>query len=165
MCGEAADRSATVGAWRDAATYASAALEAASALTLADDELAALELRTGRAAFLARDREPAIAHLTVAADLARSCGALGIWGRAVVRLGREAVEDRELHSSTARGLAALEEFISAAGRDEQALRAEAHALQAELYSDRDDLAVGAPPPRDRRGARARGRRRRVPSRR
>ena len=78
--------------------------------------------------------------MTIAADLARSCGALSIWGRAVVRLAREAVEDRELRSSTARGLAALDEFIAAAGDEASALRAEAHALQAELYASRDDLA-------------------------
>jgi class 3 adenylate cyclase len=140
VCGEAAEHSAAVGAWRDAAKYAAAALEAASRLNLADDEIAELELRVGRAAFLARDRDAAITHLTLAAELARSCGALNTWGRAVVRLAREAVEDRELHSSTARSLAALDEFITAAGDDETALRAEAHALQAELCADRNDLA-------------------------
>jgi DNA-binding SARP family transcriptional activator/class 3 adenylate cyclase len=139
VCGKAGDHSAAVGAWRDAAIYASAALEAGSELNLADDELAALELRVGRAAFLARDRDLAITHLTVAAELARSCGALNIWGRAVVRLAREAVEDRDLHSSTSRSVTALEEFIRAADEDEPVLRAEAHALQAELYADRGDL--------------------------
>ena len=64
--------------------------------------MADLELRTGRAAFLARDRDAAMTHLRIATELARSRGALGTWGRAVVRLAREAIEDRELRSSTAR---------------------------------------------------------------
>lgn len=138
-CGEAADYSATMGAWRDAATYAAASLQASSQLHLSDEEVAALELRVGRAAFLARDRESAISHLTIAAELGQACGALGIWGRAVVRLAREAVEDRELRSSTARSLAALDQFITSAGDHEKGLRAEAHALQAELYTDRNEL--------------------------
>ena len=139
VCGAAADHSATVGAWRDAITYASAALDAGSRLVLDDREMAALELRVGRAAFLAHDRNIAITHLTIAVDLARSAGALDLWGRAAVRLAREA-PDSEMHSSTARSLAALDEFIAAAGDEQQALRAEVHALQAELSSDRDDLA-------------------------
>jgi class 3 adenylate cyclase len=79
--------------------------------------------------------------LTIAAELGKSCGALSIWGRAVVRLARDAPGDREMHASTVRSLAALDEFITAAGSDEQALRAEAHALQAELYANRDELAA------------------------
>src|SRR5439155_1428996 len=65
-CGRAADRSAAVGAWLEAARYASVALAAASALEISGSDLAALQFRAGYASLTAGDRETGIACLTTA---------------------------------------------------------------------------------------------------
>ena len=87
---DAADRSAAVGAWRDAATYAAAGLEAARALDLPAEVRAEMHLRAGHTALLARDEPTALAQLEAAVELARECGAVDIWGRALVHLARGA---------------------------------------------------------------------------
>ncbi len=137
VCREASDRAAAMGAWRDALRHALVALAAASEQELDATSLAALQLRAGRAAFLARDRPLAVKHLTGAVELAEASGSLGVWGAAAVRLARESVDDRDRYASTQLALGGLERFLAAAGDEEPALRAEAHALQAEVYSDRD----------------------------
>ncbi len=141
VCGEAADRSATVGAWRDAARYASSALTGAKVLGLDEEELAALEYRAGRAAFLAGDREVGRACLEAAAERARSAGATLTWGHALVTLARERVESTDLAGAIETSLHELAEFLAATGDREPALRAEAHALQAELHTAVGDLAA------------------------
>ena len=138
VCGEAADRSAAVGAWSDAARYAAVALDAAERLDLPDPARAALQLRAGHTALLARDNATALAQLDAAAQRARGCDAIDVWGRAVVHLARERVGTIDLQAAAARSLASLDEFLDA-GAGDIALRGEAHALEGELYFDLGDL--------------------------
>ncbi len=136
-CRRAADRAAAIGAWRVALTHGLVAIEAAEACDLAPKELAELSFKVGKAAALGRDRDLAVRYLAVASDLAESCDALATWGAAAIHLARESVEDREMYASAPLALARVERFLAAAGDAEPALRARAHALEAEIYSDRD----------------------------
>ncbi len=137
-CGDAADRSASVGAWHDAAAYARAALGAAQALDLPHAERAAVRLRAGHTALLARDTARALVDLEAAADEARRCGAVETWGRALVHLARERVGTIELRAAATLSLASVDEFLDL-GVGHAALRGEAHALAAELHFDLGDL--------------------------
>jgi class 3 adenylate cyclase/DNA-binding SARP family transcriptional activator len=137
---DAADGSAAVGAWRDAATYAATALEAAATLDLPAEVRAEMHLRAGHTALLARDEPTAMKQLEAAVELARACGAVDIWGRALVHLSREQIWTTELRTAAARSLARLDEFL-ANGSGDAALRGEAHALEAELYFAVGDLAA------------------------
>jgi class 3 adenylate cyclase/tetratricopeptide (TPR) repeat protein len=133
VCDAAAQRAASIGARRDAARYSAAALRAASNLDLDDEGLAALQLSAGNAAILARDRDAGIAHLTAATESARACGALRSWGASLLHLARERLLTSELRSANAQSLKSLDEFLAAAEEHEPELRAEVHALEAELY--------------------------------
>ncbi|MDQ1476510.1 MAG: hypothetical protein QOE62_1739, partial [Actinomycetota bacterium] len=137
VCGEAADRSAAVGAWRDAAKYAAVALDAAEQLAHSERELTTLQFRAAHAAHLARDLG-AVQQLEAVAERARSCGAIEVWGRALVHLARERVGTLQLQPAVARSLASLDEFLDLAD-DDPALRGEVHALEAELYFDLGDF--------------------------
>jgi DNA-binding SARP family transcriptional activator/class 3 adenylate cyclase len=138
VCGDAADRSAAVGAWRDAARYAAGAFAAAEKLGLPEENLAEMQLRAGHTALLAQDSDIALALLGAAAERARLCGAVNVWGRAVVLLARERVGTVDLQAAAARSLASLDEFLDH-GHGDAALRGEAHALEGELYFDLGDL--------------------------
>ncbi|MDQ1381474.1 MAG: hypothetical protein QOJ71_2193, partial [Actinomycetota bacterium] len=137
VCGEAADRSAAVGAWRDAAKYAAVAVDAAEQLGHSERELTTLQFRAAHAAHLARD-VGAVQQLEAVAERARSCGAVDVWGRALVHLARERVGTLQLQPAVARSLASLDEFLDLAS-DDPALRGEVHALEAELYFDLGDF--------------------------
>ncbi|MCU1465047.1 MAG: transcriptional regulator [Actinomycetia bacterium] len=137
VCGEAADRSAAVGAWRDAAKYAAVAVDAAEQMAHSERELTTLEFRAAHAAHLARD-VGAVQKLEAVAERARSCGAADVWGRALVHLARERVGTLQLQPAVARSLASLDEFLDL-GSDDPALRGEVHALEAELYFDLGDF--------------------------
>ena len=140
-CGSAADRSAAIGAWLQAARYASVALEAADRLGLSDDELAAVQFRAGYASLTAGDREAGIRYLELALETARSCDAIAIWGLALVHLGRLGYLTTELRATNRRSLRELDEFLDVAGGRDPRIRAEVHALESELYSGINEIAA------------------------
>jgi class 3 adenylate cyclase len=140
-CGRAADRTAAIGAWREAARYASAALGAAAHLESSGEQLAALQFRAGYAALAAGDRDTGIAHLRAAAESARSCDAITIWGRALVHLGRLGILGTDLRAANMRTLQELDEFLAVADEREPGIRAEVHALESELYSGMNEIAA------------------------
>jgi class 3 adenylate cyclase len=140
-CGAAADRTAAIGAWLEAARYASVALAAAADLDLPDEDVAALELRAGYASLTAGDRPTGIDCLSRAAETARSCDAIAIWGRALVHLARLGSLTTEIRGTHMRILHQLDEFLAVAGDRDPRIRAEVHALESELYSDINDIAA------------------------
>ena len=139
-CGRAADRSAAIGAWLEAARYASVALAAASDLDLPAEELAALQFRAGYASLTAGDRPTGIACLSRAAETARSCDATATWGRALVHLSRLGILTTDLRAANMHSLHELDEFLAVAGAAAPAVRAEVHALESELYSGMNEIA-------------------------
>jgi class 3 adenylate cyclase len=139
-CGRAADRSAAIGAWLEAARYASVALAAASVLDLPAEDLASLQFRAGHASLTAGDRPMGIACLSRAAETARSCDATATWGRALVHLARLGILTTDLRAANMRSLHELDEFLDVAGDSAPAIRAEVHALESELYSGMNEIA-------------------------
>jgi class 3 adenylate cyclase len=140
VCGIAADRSAAIGAWLETARYASTALQAASHLDLAADELAALQLRAGYASVTAGDRDAGVEHLRTAVETARSCDAIETWGRALVYLARLGSLTTDLRTVNMRSLHELDAFLTVAGDRAPAIRAEVHALESELSSNVNEIA-------------------------
>jgi class 3 adenylate cyclase len=138
-CGSAADRSAAIGAWLEAARYAAVALQAGDRLGASGEQLAALQFRAGYASLTAGDPETGIRCLTLATETARSCDAIAIWGRGLVHLARLGSHTNDLRASNVRSLHELDEFLGVAGNRVPAIRAEVHALEAELYSNVNDL--------------------------
>jgi class 3 adenylate cyclase len=139
-CGSAADRSAAIGTWLEAARYAAIALRAGDRLGISGEPLAALQFRSGYASLTAGDREAGVRCLTLATETARSCDAIAIWGRALVHLGRLGVLTTDLRASNVRTLREFDEFFSVAGDRAPAIRAELRALESELYSGMNEIA-------------------------
>jgi DNA-binding SARP family transcriptional activator/class 3 adenylate cyclase len=139
VAGSAADRAAAIGAWTDAARYAAAAVEAAAALDLPDEEIAAYAYRAGRGAMLAREIDAATKYLSQAAEMAKACGALALWGRTILRLVRHWKEIDDPNAAVQRGVREIDAFFDIAGSVEAPLRAELHALKAELCIDQHDF--------------------------
>jgi class 3 adenylate cyclase len=141
IAGVAADRAASLGAWNDAARYAAAALDAGDTLHLPDEDIAALAYQAGRDAFLAREIDAATKYLTQAAETAKACGAIDLWGRSLLRLARHWREIDDVYAATQRSVSELESFLKVAHDVEPALLAEVHALKAELLVDLRDYAA------------------------
>jgi class 3 adenylate cyclase/DNA-binding SARP family transcriptional activator len=139
IAGAAADRAASVGAWADAARYSAAAVEAAGELNLPDEDIAALAYYAGRDAVLAREIDAATRYLTQAIEAAKSCGALELWGRTLLRLVRHWKEIDDPVSAVQRGVSEVDAFLDFARDVGAPLRAELHALKTELCIDLRDF--------------------------
>src|SRR5262249_17503258 len=121
---------------------AGAALEVAPQLGASEAEIAALELRLGRAQELGGDVTAGLVTLRHAATRAEACGAIETWGEAVIRLARESSSASDLATAPDAGLRELEHLTSVADDRAPTVRALAHALIAELAFSRRDVDTG-----------------------
>jgi DNA-binding SARP family transcriptional activator/class 3 adenylate cyclase len=140
-CADAAEQAAANAAFGVAARHATAAATAAAgALPEGADDgerveaLARLELRAGRLSVVARERGDAQRLLAVASERARRLGLLDVWGRAEIDLARERIVDAQIPAVVSESLTSLDQFLTEAGDRLPRLRAEARALEAELYA-------------------------------
>jgi class 3 adenylate cyclase len=141
VCGSAADRATAIGAWREAARYSAAALDAGEKVHAPEEDVAGMQLRAGYAALLGGEREEGLTLLRAAAERAEECRALETWGRALAAIAREQAAMTDHRSQNLRSIERIDSFLALAGDQFPALRAELYALKAELCFDMNDIAA------------------------